>query len=931
MLRYRGVLLGVAVVVVTMAFGVQVASAATFNVTDPTDAALSTATSTDCASTHNGSCTLRAAVQAADNAGGTNTINLPAGDYQLTIPPACASYSSTSDLNGCDLNDPAQGDLDVLQNDSLTITGAGSATTTVDAAGIDRAFAVESGASLSLSGMTIENGAPASTTCTNSMYGYTYNCLLSDLPTAGAFAAGGGVYSDGGLSTTADVVFRGDQATTPNGQNGSGGAIYADADSDALSLAGVTLSLNFANRGSALYDAAAVAATMTGATVSTNDNSGGNGTIFGGTTSLGLDVTGSTFTNNTSGSGGVFFWQSSGPLSAENSTFTGNSATAGGVILNNNDNHSTSFTGDVIKDNIAYEGGVIVQNDCCGVNADSVVFNNDEVDSNRATYEGVGNFSDGAGLTSSDSSYIGNTGAYGGAFDLGSGNPSALTNVTLSSNSSNYGGAIYIPGDLGASTPLDLTNVTIAFNSASASGGGIYDAASTVAGTAGGALNTIVAENTGGDCGGGSFVAAGDAGHNLDGDGSCFAYAGAPASDRPSNNPLLSLPALNGGPSPLQTDAEHSNSPTVDAGSNSGCPSTDERGLSRPMTGSDPCDIGAFEALAAPLTASSAAPATAVAALPFAYTITVSADPSGAPSTGTQVATGLPTGEVLYGTAASQGSCQSAGTPATVTCQLGLVKPGGTATVQLVVAATAGVVTNTAAVTNDEGQSHTTSATTIVAAPATPPPSGTPPIAITEAASGVTTATASLSGLINPGAQPTAFFFQYGLTNVYGLATTIGQTGTANTVATASLTGLAAGTTYHYRLVAINDSGTSYGSDGTFQTASTYQGAIRLTRQKLSVKGGKALIALKCTSVTACRGQITILTSLQVAGHPARNVTCTARHPYKVAPHVQRTIKAPIAAACRSALVGQRKLATKLTIRPTTRQAPVVLGVTLVL
>src|ERR1700733_11868303 len=130
------------------------ASAATFGVNDPTDAPLAAPTGTTCVSTHGGTCTLRAAVQAADNLHGSNTISVPAGTYKLVVAPTGTTPAS-------DPNDPAHGDLDVLDNATVTITGAGSAKTIINANELDRAFAVQTGGVLALSGLTIENGSPA--------------------------------------------------------------------------------------------------------------------------------------------------------------------------------------------------------------------------------------------------------------------------------------------------------------------------------------------------------------------------------------------------------------------------------------------------------------------------------------------------------------------------------------------------------------------------------------------------------------------------------------------------------------------------------------------------------------------------------------------------------------------------------------------------
>src|ERR1700733_5654698 len=141
--RRLGLLVAVAARGVLGASGL--ASAASFTINDTTDAALATPGATSCVSSHGGSCTLRAAVQAADNGGGASTITVPAGNYKITIPPS-----------GSD--DPSNGDLDINNDASLIVTGAGAASTTIDANQLDRAFNVQPGASLSLSAVTIENG-----------------------------------------------------------------------------------------------------------------------------------------------------------------------------------------------------------------------------------------------------------------------------------------------------------------------------------------------------------------------------------------------------------------------------------------------------------------------------------------------------------------------------------------------------------------------------------------------------------------------------------------------------------------------------------------------------------------------------------------------------------------------------------------------------
>jgi hypothetical protein len=118
--------------------------------------------------------------------------------------------------------------------------------------------------------------------------------------------------------------------------------------------------------------------------------------------------------------------------------------------------------------------------------------------------------------------------------------------------------------------------------------------------------------------------------------------------------------------------------------------------------------------------------------------------------------------------------------------------------------------------TNSGGSSsgHDTSALTGVS-PVTPPT-----VATTTAASPTMTG-AQLNGIVNPNGFSTTSYFEYGSTAGYGLATPVKNLGAGLTAVTVSATvsGLSAGTLYHYRLVAQNNGGTTHGVDTTFATA----------------------------------------------------------------------------------------------------------------
>ncbi|MFZ1925622.1 MAG: hypothetical protein WAU42_05720, partial [Solirubrobacteraceae bacterium] len=83
---------------------------------------------------------------------------------------------------------------------------------------------------------------------------------------------------------------------------------------------------------------------------------------------------------------------------------------------------------------------------------------------------------------------------------------------------------------------------------------------------------------------------------------------------------------------------------------------------------------------------------------------------------------------------------------------------------------------------------------------------------------------ATLGGNVNPNGADTSYHFQYGRTTEYGLSTTEVDAGSgrSSTPVSATVSGLQANTTYHFRIVASNSSGMiSRGLDHVFTTTQT--------------------------------------------------------------------------------------------------------------
>jgi CSLREA domain-containing protein len=259
-----------------------------------------------------GLCSLREAIIAANTdtavdacpaGNGTDTIILPAGQYDLT-------------LAGINENSALTGDLDITED--LIIIGAGSAVTTINANGLDRAFQILWTADVEISGVTI---------------------------TLGNADLGGGILNAGTLTLT-DVAF-GDNSAT----NGGGG-IYS---SSTATITNSAFTGNSADLGGGIYNTGGGTMTITNSTVSDNTATDDGGGIVNEHT---LTLTDSTISGNMAVFGGGIYnasGASSSTLTVTNSTLSGNSTTGdGGGIFNS---ETATFINSTLSGNSANGDG----------------------------------------------------------------------------------------------------------------------------------------------------------------------------------------------------------------------------------------------------------------------------------------------------------------------------------------------------------------------------------------------------------------------------------------------------------------------------------------------------------------------------------------------------------------------------------------------
>ena len=440
------------------------------------------------------------------------------------------------------------GELVIAQ--PLTIQGEDEVTTIIDGGGNDRVFNVS--AVVSISDVTVQNG------------------LASTGPD------GGGIIILGGALTLTNTTLDSNAAV-------DGGGIYNSGQT--LTLIDSTVNNNDTNSGDGggIYNSGML--TLINSTASNNDaNTGDGGGIFntGGTVIL----TDSTVNDNTanSGDGGGIWNGNVGTVTIDPGTIRDNTANSGrgGGIYNEG---TLTITQGTISGNTASGAGGGIENDTAYVTlVDSTVG-----PGNASTADcGGGISNDGVMIMTRSLVYENNATGASGICNNGD---ASIDNSTVSSNLA--GGISHV------SNTLLINNSTISSNT----GTGLDNSVGVPVVKL---YSSIVADNTV-DCnpGVGNLVSLG---WNLDSDFSCDPGGtgiGIGTGDLSGAAPGLGALANNGGPT--MTHAISGGSPATDAGDNTNCPPTDQRGFDRPEDGDNDgtqtCDIGAYELLRVLVTA----------------------------------------------------------------------------------------------------------------------------------------------------------------------------------------------------------------------------------------------------------------------------------------------------------------------------------------
>ena len=172
----------------------------------------------------------------------------------------------------------------------------------------------------------------------------------------------------------------------------------------------------------------------------------------------------------------------------------------------------------------------------------------------------------------------------------------------------------------------------------------------------------------------------------------------------------------------------------------------------------------------------------------------------------------LSTGAAVGGSAATSGTLESWGTSTQVDGSLAI-----TSTPLRMFPLTDGLVVITQ---NSHGIQFTRVGLDLRQVSSDPPILLTPPAVVTGDATQVSSSSAYLGGTVNPHGLATTAYLEYGPTQSYGSKTSsvTVPTGSSDQPVVQTVSGLAANSTYYFRVVASNGDGVSYGESKSFKT-----------------------------------------------------------------------------------------------------------------
>jgi CSLREA domain-containing protein len=379
---------------------------------------------------------------------------------------------------------------------------------------------------------------------------------------------GGGMYIDNSSPILTNLIFTNNTATK------SGGGMIIFLENSSPILTNVAFNNNSAETGGGIDNFGSVTLTNVSFTSNSAQYGGGMHNYSNAT------LTNVSFTDNSAQYGGGmrnFF----GGLDASltDVTFTSNHASMnGGGMYNVNDiapANGPTLTNVTFTDNSAELNGGGMFNALANPSVTNGTF-----DQNTAMDEGGGMSNDEASPILFNVAFILNIADYGGGMSNRLESSPSLTNVTFNENVALIqGGGIYNTQD---SNPI-ITNVTFR-NNDGANGNGIFNDNSSPT-----LKNVIIAEPSNGCVNSSSSLNSASSNNLIKSTGSeaCGLVNGS------NGNIIGSDPNLGDFVNSPGYFPLNAGSPAIDTGTNTGCPSTDQRGETRPQNGV--CDIGAYE------------------------------------------------------------------------------------------------------------------------------------------------------------------------------------------------------------------------------------------------------------------------------------------------------------------------------------------------